>query len=708
MTGTRQAATSAVGADAATRLQTLCLSAAVGISDECDYVLGILDATSLASCDVKVDRAACDANHAAEDNGVVAGARDEHYATVDGRDSSNPRATLGGCGEPLVRLLSRQALRVVSLYKNGPPPSSQSPAGSLFTPSSAGPDHAGMKAQQPDAVRTSLVDGGGRRQRTRGGRWDNEFILLKRLDDLISISYNRFYAYLYKDLPLCWRQLYTDAAILKFSFLYLLFLSNTQNGQQQPGEVAGGNTSHATSLPPADAHPRMSDTESTGARLDEMIKTLDLALILAGAGGHARGRAWIDQAFALLENTCMGMDGTRMTTPALDVGHCEHAEDIAVTSPSDVQPPAKKVKLDADVDVAECTASWGQQPSFSNHEPFTPPVRHSIRRASAEVMDMPAFQQYLDDAPRGVGPEPLVLTGLADRWPARTDRPWEKPSYLLSRTFAGRRLVPVEIGRSYVDEGWGQKIVSFGEFLREYIDRSLVPTPSPAAEAEAQAQATASQAHPPAALAPPTAYLAQHQLLLQLPQLRADVLVPDHCYTAPPPHPSDPRQGQAELDEPLLHAWLGPPGTITPLHTDPYHNLLVQVVGRKYVRLYAPRRDRGQGSGGSGGDAGESEGDEMRARGREGGVDMGNTSRWDVGVLEGWDARPGAEDVDEDEDEDEADDGAERTEEEEEEFRRVPFVDCILEPGDTLYIPIGWWHYVRGLSVSFSVSIWWN
>lgn len=38
----------------------------------------------------------------------------------------------------------------------------------------------------------------------------------------------------------------------------------------------------------------------------------------------------------------------------------------------------------------------------------------------------------------------------------------------------------------------------------------------------------------------------------------------------------------------------------------------------------------------------------------------------------------------------------------------LPFLDCILEEGEMLYIPPKWWHYVRSLSLSFSVSFWWS
>lgn len=171
----------------------------------------------------------------------------------------------------------------------------------------------------------------------------------------------------------------------------------------------------------------------------------------------------------------------------------------------------------------------------------------------------------------------------------------------------------------------------------------------------------------------PPAYLAQHDLFAQIPSLKADILTPDYVYTSPPPPPAGLSQAEiVPLQEPLLNAWLGPKGTKTPLHTDPYYNILCQVVGYKYVRLYAPS---------------ESEKLYPRIQKDDTGIAMENTSHVDVSA-----ARSGEVAV----------------AEEFPLFKDASFVEAVLGPGECLFVPAGWWHYVEGLTTSFSVSFWWN
>ncbi|KAJ0280887.1 hypothetical protein COL940_006023 [Colletotrichum noveboracense] len=335
-----------------------------------------------------------------------------------------------------------------------------------------------------------------------------------------------------------------------------------------------------------------SDDAGKEELLDELVGVLDKALILAGGAGKRRGRRVIESLLSYLDAPVQGG-----------------------------------------------AASLPQ--TFPTTRTFTPPVTRPIE--VVEGMSMAGFQRYLDSA-GDLGPEPLVLKGLLTEWPALSSRPWDSPAYLMSRTCGGRRLVPVEVGRSYVDEGWTQELIPFKELLRRITGENWKTT-----------------------------YLAQHELFTQLPHLQNDILTPDHCFTAPPPHPLDPSKNKPELDLPLVNAWFGPPGTITPLHTDGYHNLLCQVVGAKYLRLYAPH-----------------DSEALCPRGEEE-VDMSNTSGFDVGAVERWD-----------------EDAEGRDAIELEEFRGLRYWDCVLEKGDVLYIPMGWWHYVRSLSVSFSVSFWWN
>ena len=36
------------------------------------------------------------------------------------------------------------------------------------------------------------------------------------------------------------------------------------------------------------------------------------------------------------------------------------------------------------------------------------------------------------------------------------------------------------------------------------------------------------------------------------------------------------------------------------------------------------------------------------------------------------------------------------------------YVDMVLEPGDVLFLPRGWWHYLKSLSTSISLAFHFN
>lgn len=107
--------------------------------------------------------------------------------------------------------------------------------------------------------------------------------------------------------------------------------------------------------------------------------------------------------------------------------------------------------------------------------------------------------------------------------------------------------------------------------------------------------------------------------------------------------------------------WLGPEGTITPLHRDPYHNVLAQVWGKKYIRLYSP-----------------SETEKLYPF--ETNLYLRNTSQVDIDASDAFKRWP--------------------------KLRNTIYYDCILNAGEMIYIPIKWWHYVRANEQSFSVSFW--
>lgn len=167
----------------------------------------------------------------------------------------------------------------------------------------------------------------------------------------------------------------------------------------------------------------------------------------------------------------------------------------------------------------------------------------------------------------------------------------------------------------------------------------------------------------------PKHYLAQYSLLDQVPQLRSDICIPDVCNVYAPDLDYGPDMPYTytqvpDFMSPITNVWFGPEHTISPLHRDEYHNIYVQIVGYKKFRLHPPK---------------------PKNISRNMYVDeaMPNTSKVNLA-----DTSPESQskypDFDWDSD----------------------YLEALLGPGDALFIPFGWWHYVESQTKSIGVNFW--
>ena len=129
-------------------------------------------------------------------------------------------------------------------------------------------------------------------------------------------------------------------------------------------------------------------------------------------------------------------------------------------------------------------------------------------------------------------------------------------------------------------------------------------------------------------------------------QFRRDYRLPAYC------------EGAAHM---RAKFWVGKAGTVTPTHRDVPHNLNVHLTGRKRWMLFPPGGSR------------------MYPRGIFSG--MPNFSRIDPEQPD-YDRCP--------------------------RFRGVTALGGVVEPGETLFIPHGWWHHTRTLEDAVAMNFWWG
>lgn len=281
-------------------------------------------------------------------------------------------------------------------------------------------------------------------------------------------------------------------------------------------------------------------------------------------------------------------------------------------------------------------------------------------------LESPSLRDFALAAAQG----PVVVTGAIEHWPALAlpDRRWDSLDYLASKLRG--RVAPVECGAHYMAALWNESLLPLDAFVADVVAPSV-----------------RSILHGASSIEPPdvhatTRYLAQAALFDHVPSLRDDICTPDLVAAFP----------TADSSAVRTLAWLGPAGTFTPLHFDAPGNLLAQVVGVKRVRLHAP------------------------------GVyalaiapaPLGNTSQLPPAALEA--ALPIAPAIL----------AAARASLEalpagapppdslwpasfpEYASGAVVAHEAVLRPGDMLFIPPRWWHAVRSLTPSFSVSFWFD
>ncbi|PYS93349.1 MAG: cupin-like domain-containing protein [Acidobacteria bacterium] len=230
---------------------------------------------------------------------------------------------------------------------------------------------------------------------------------------------------------------------------------------------------------------------------------------------------------------------------------------------------------------------------------------------------------------------PVVITGVADRWPAISR--WDA-------AYFKRTLPEVEVRVEIWDrEGPGNDPADYLKSVRR--------RPMSLGELLDRIQASGRDSR--------NYYLAQYPILEAAPGLLDDVHPPEEYMRV---GAFIPRALARRMRlEPAL--WMGPAGAVTTLHFDSTHNLFAQIAGKKKVILIPP-----------------AESDLVYYPCREFGMNL-HFSPVDVEHPD-LSRHPL--------------------------FARATPLEVTVEPGEMLFIPATWWHYLRALEPAISLNFWWN
>lgn len=209
---------------------------------------------------------------------------------------------------------------------------------------------------------------------------------------------------------------------------------------------------------------------------------------------------------------------------------------------------------------------------------------------------------------------PVIITGMMDDWPAL--KKWNLNYF---REHFAEREVEVQFGRD-ADANYELNSIAHKRTMRfgEYVD--LIEQQSPTNDFYMTANNDGKNRD---------ALIELWQDLIQVPQYLA---------------PNENNRG---------FFWLGPAGTVTPLHHDLTNNFMAQVIGRKKVRLISVAETARLYN--------------TRHCFTEADVRNIDPQRFPNMV-------------------------------------NVPIAECILAPGEILFLPVGCWHYVEALDISVTMA----